>query len=97
MKVGICWIKGRIHGNRSLKGKRRVVRSLCDRVRHRFGVSIAEVADQESWKSVVFGIASVSGQSSIAREQVEKVLNYVEKSVYEIQILESDVDVIDFT
>ena len=60
-------------------------------------MSIAEVADQESWKSVVFGIASVSGQSSIAREQVEKVLNYVEKSVYEIQILESDVDVIDFT
>ena len=97
MKVGICWIKARIHGSRSLKGKRRVVRSLCDRVHRRFGVSIAEVAGQESWKSVVFGIASVSGESIVARKQVEKVLDYVEKAAYEIQILESDVDVVDFT
>ena len=43
MTVGTCKVELQIPANRSLKEKRRVVKSLKDRVQGRFNVSIAEV------------------------------------------------------
>ncbi|MBM3957001.1 MAG: DUF503 domain-containing protein, partial [Gemmatimonadetes bacterium] len=43
MYVGVCRITFDLPDNRSLKGKRSVVRSVCDRLRHRFRVAVAEV------------------------------------------------------
>ena len=95
MQVGVCRMTLRLPGNRSLKGKRRTVRSLCDRVRHRFGGSVAEVGAQGSWQMAVIGIAGVSGEATVARALVERAAEYIEASAHEIQVLESEVDTID--
>ena len=73
MIVGICSIGLRLAENHDLKGKRRVLRSLKDRVRSRFNVSVAEVGDLDAWQRSTLGVACVSGD----RGQLESTLAHV--------------------
>jgi hypothetical protein len=54
MKVAVSRLTLRLHDNRSLKGKRHVIRSLIDKIRHRFKASVAEVGDQDLLKTGLF-------------------------------------------
>lgn len=58
----------------SLKDKRHVVKSLKDRLRTRFNVSVAEIAYQDTWQRSVVGVVTVSGD----RKRAEQVLQLVE-------------------
>jgi uncharacterized protein YlxP (DUF503 family) len=62
----------------SLKDKRRVLRSLRDRVRAKFNVAIAEIADQDDRHRVCLGCVSVGSDPRYLREGLEKVVRYVE-------------------
>ncbi|MHB8835906.1 MAG: DUF503 domain-containing protein [Candidatus Methylomirabilia bacterium] len=73
MIVGICSIELRLAENHDLKGKRRVLKSVKDRVRGRFNVSIAEISDLDSWQRSTIGVACVSKD----RDQVESTLAHV--------------------
>ncbi len=75
MKVAVCRLTLRLHDNRSLKGKRQVVRALIDRLRHRFDGSVAEVGDQNHLKSALIGIALVSEEARHASEMVDSVID----------------------
>ena len=54
MVIGCCSIKFYLHGNNSLKGKRRVVRAIKDRLKNDFNVSVAEVGNQDVWQSLTY-------------------------------------------
>jgi len=73
MIVGICSIELTLAENHDLKGKRRVLKSIKDRVRDRFNVSIAEVEGLDLWQRSTIGVASVSKD----RDQVESTLAHV--------------------
>ena len=80
MKVGCCSIKFFLHGNNSLKGKRRVVKSIKDRVKNKFNISVAEIGDQDVWQSLHIGIVAVGsdqkyldGLMSIVMESIDKM------------------------
>lgn len=73
MIVGVCTIELFLPANRSLKDKRRVLKSLKDRINQKFNVAIAEVADNELWQKSVLGIASVGNR----KDQVNAVLDKV--------------------
>jgi uncharacterized protein YlxP (DUF503 family) len=97
MHVGICRISLHIPENRSLKGKRQVVRSLCGRLRSRFEVSVAEVADQELWQSAVIGIVTVDGDARRASSMLDRVVEFVETAFPDVRVVECDRDVLDLT
>ena len=84
-----------MHDNRSLKGKRQIVRSLIDRIRHRFEVSIAEVGDQDRLKSARIGIAAVSGDARHATEMMDRVVEYAEAQLFEADVIDIERDLID--
>jgi len=89
MIIGTAIIELRIPGNGSLKGKRRVVKSLLAKVRREFNVSAAEVDAQDIWQRAVIGLACVSNSS----EQVHRVL------MLAIQAMENwrlDAEVLDY-
>ena len=73
MVVGICSIGLRLAENHDLKGKRKVLKSVKDRVRNRFNVSIAEIDDLDAWQRSTLGVACVSKD----RDQVESTLAHV--------------------
>ena len=52
-----------IEAAQSLKDKRKVVRSLKDRLRAHFNVAVAELAHQETWQRSRVGVVSISGDS----------------------------------
>ncbi len=95
MKVAVCRLTLRLHDNRSLKGKRQVVRSLIDRLRHRFEASVAEVGDQDRLKSALIGIAVVSEGARHAAEMMDSVVEYAESQMFEADIVDIERDVID--
>ena len=57
MVIGTCTIELHIPGNGSLKGKRRVIKSIIARVHSEFNVSIAEVDNQDLWQGVCRNLA----------------------------------------
>jgi uncharacterized protein YlxP (DUF503 family) len=76
--VGACEVTLALPGNRSLKGKRQVSRSLIARVRNRFNVSVAEIADQERWQILSLGITCVGNDGRHIDEILSKIVNFVE-------------------
>jgi len=96
MHVAVCRMKLHLSDNRSLKGKRRIVRSLCDRLRHRFRVGVAEVAGQELWQHAVIGIVTVSSDAGVARSVLEKAADYAEGLVAEAVITGVEFDVFQY-
>lgn len=62
---------------RSLKDKRSVIRSIADKVRHSFRVSIAEVDDQDLWGNATLGIAVVGNDAAFGEAVLRKVLEFI--------------------
>lgn len=62
----------------SIKAKRRVVKSILDRVKQRFNVSIAEVDDHDDRHSICLGCVKVGIDPQHLRSQMDKVVRYVE-------------------
>ena len=88
MNIGVCKVTLRIPESRSLKGKRSVLRSLCQRVRSRFGVSIAEVERNEAWQIAALGIACVSNSARHADETLNNVVDYIESSREDVVVVD---------
>lgn len=63
----------------SLKDKRQVCRSLIEKTRKRFNVSIAEVDTQDKHQRMTIGIAVVSGDAAHARRSLDEVIRYMEE------------------
>jgi uncharacterized protein YlxP (DUF503 family) len=57
----------------SLKDKRRVLKSVKDKLRNRYNVSVAEIGDQDIWQTARLGIAIVSNDSSYANGVISRV------------------------
>jgi uncharacterized protein YlxP (DUF503 family) len=66
--VGVARLVISIPGARSLKDRRRVVKSLKDRMRARLPVSLAEIGDLERYQVATLGVAIVSNESARCSE-----------------------------
>jgi uncharacterized protein YlxP (DUF503 family) len=75
--VGTLEIVLLIRESHSLKSRRRVVKSLIDRIRSRFNVSVADVGDQNLWQRAVIGVAVVANDGRFVNEVLSKVLSLV--------------------
>jgi uncharacterized protein YlxP (DUF503 family) len=60
MVIGLLTLDLHFPGARSLKDKRQVLRSLEQRIRNRFNVSIAEVEHQDLWQRARIAVVSVN-------------------------------------
>lgn len=78
MIVGTLRLSLFIGESTSLKARRRVVKSLKDRIRSRYNVSVADVGDQDLWQSATLGVAVVASDSRFAHEVLSKVAGIVE-------------------
>ncbi len=77
MFVAVCRFDLFIHSSGSLKEKRFVVKSLKDRIRNKFNVSVAEVDHLDKWQLASLGIAAVANE----RKFLESVMFEIEKLI----------------
>jgi uncharacterized protein YlxP (DUF503 family) len=72
--VGVLRLTLYIHGARSLKDKRQVLRKVVDRVRARYNVAMAEVGDQDIWQTAVVGVCAVANDHSFVNQVLDKIV-----------------------
>ena len=94
MNVGVCRIELRLPENLSLKGKRRVLKSIVARVKNRFDVSVAEIDDQELWQLATLGICYVSNNNRHANEVLSKVVDFIVNGRFEVEILNYEIELL---
>lgn len=80
-----------IPDNHSLKGKRKVVKSLIDKVRHRFDAAVAEVGDNDLWQKAQIGLALVGNDSQVLSARLDQIMKFME-SQYLAEIIDSQVE-----
>lgn len=78
--VSVCTIDLAFPENGSLKEKRRVLKSMIDRLHRRFNVAVAEVGGQDLWQRAVLGVACVSNSQRHADQVLNRVVEWVEAS-----------------
>lgn len=94
MNIGVCRIKLRLPENQSLKGKRQVLKSIISRVKSKFDVSIAEVDDQDLWQLATLGICCVSNNGRQTNEVLSKVVDFVTRSRFDVEMLEYEIELL---
>ena len=64
-------------GNASLKGKRKVLRRILDKSKHRFNAAVAEVDAMDDHRRLVLGVAVVSNDARHANSMIDTILDFM--------------------
>jgi uncharacterized protein YlxP (DUF503 family) len=75
MKITLraCWVH-------SLKEKRMIVKSIIQKLKNKFNISVSEIADMDIHQRIVIGITGVCANSSQEDSTMENIINFVENS-----------------
>ena len=74
MTIGALRVELHVPGASSLKAKRQVVKSLKDRMRNRFNVSVAEVGQHDKWQRAMLGIAMAGTDGKYVAGALDEVM-----------------------
>lgn len=91
MIVALARLTLHLPENHSLKGKRKVIKSLIEKIRHRFDATVAEVDDHELWQKAQLGMAMVSNDSQLLDARVTKIVRFIEDQ-HVVQIVDTKVE-----
>ena len=78
MVIGICTVELHIPDSGSLKGKRQVIKSIKDRIRQNYNVSVAEIDGLDLWQKAVFGIACVGNEKRYINGVLDKIVGFLQ-------------------
>ena len=92
MIVGAAVVEIFVHGSQSLKQKRGVVRSITQRVRNRFNISVSEVGGQGTWQRAVLGLAMAGNDARVVRRGLDRACQFIE-DLHLAEVLSSDVEI----
>jgi uncharacterized protein len=78
--IGVLTLEIRVENSHSLKEKRHVVKSLKERLRHKFNVSVAEIEYQDLWQRALVAAVTIASDKAHG----ERVLQTVEREASEL-------------
>lgn len=81
MQIGVLQFEVLVDDSRSLKDKRRVIRSLKDRLRRKYNVSVAEVGSLDKWNIADLALVTVSRDGA----HLGAVLNRVTEDLHSLR------------
>ena len=91
--VGVLQLELSVPDAFSLKDKRRVVKSLKDRIAHGHNVSIAEVGALDEHRRAILGVAMVSNDSRYVEGALSKLVDFV-KAVPQVSLQDYQIDLL---
>jgi uncharacterized protein YlxP (DUF503 family) len=92
--IGACTLELHIPGNGSLKGKRRIIKSLMARLRREFNVSVAEVDAQDVWQLAIIGVVCVSNDRDYVHSLLTRVVHWIEESRLDCQLVDYQIEIL---
>jgi uncharacterized protein YlxP (DUF503 family) len=78
MVVGIAIVTFRLHECRSLKSKRKIVKSIIGQVQSKFNVSIAEVGSNDIYQRAEIGFSLVGNDRQVVNSKIDKIFNMID-------------------
>lgn len=93
MFVGICTLEIKIEAVFSLKEKRSVLKSIIERIKSRFNVSIIEADQQDIWQIAEIGFACASLTKAQARNSIENIIKFIEND-HRIEIIDVNSEIL---
>ncbi len=78
MVIGSLRILVEIPGNDNLKGKRRLIKGLIERIRKRFNVSVSEIDNLDKHQLATIGVAYVTNDSAMASRVLGQIVEFVD-------------------
>ena len=93
MIVGAMTIELFIHDSHSLKGKRKIVKSMIGKVKSKFNVAIAEVGFNDKWQRIELGVSTVGNDRRHINSSLDNVLSFLE-SLYLADIIDSNIEIL---
>ncbi len=94
MNAGVLRFTLRLPESGSLKDKRQVVRSLAQRIRNKFQVSVAEVGDNDLWQIATIGVACVTNTHRHCEEMLDEIVAYVRESRLDAEVIHVESEII---
>ncbi|NPA53168.1 MAG: DUF503 domain-containing protein [Aquificae bacterium] len=70
----------------SLKEKRMIIRSLKEKLKKKFNVSVSEVGDVEKWQTAQVAVVTVTPDKNQTEKVIQNIINFVETNYPEIHI-----------
>lgn len=92
MIIGALKVRMQIQGAHSLKEKRKVLKSIKDRLSH-MGASVAEVDDLDKWQAATLGLAVVSNDAGFVNSMLDKIMNTFFNQD-EVEVIGSDMEIL---
>lgn len=78
MIIGVLRLEFRLHGNDSLKGKRKVAQSLKQKLRNKFNMAVSEVEGQDEHERLVLAAVTVSPDAARVQSSLHKAMSLAE-------------------
>ncbi|ACD52701.1 DUF503 domain-containing protein [Clostridium botulinum] len=95
MKILILKITLRASWVSSLKEKRMIVKSLIQRLKNKFNISVSEIDAQDIHKTVVIGMVGICGNSAQVDSTAENIIEFIDSNTdAEIIHIEKDQDIL---
>lgn len=79
MVVGYGIVKFRLHDCHSLKGKRKIVKSIVSRLRNNFNASVAEVGSNDIHQRAEIGFALAGNCRRVVNAKIDKLFNLLDE------------------
>jgi hypothetical protein len=93
MFVGVLQIDLLLRGNTSLKQKRQTLKSIKDRTRNKFDVSVAEVDNNDLWQRATLGISCVSNDKVYTNRVLSEVVHFIETN-FPAELLDYSIEIL---
>lgn len=93
MIIGSCRVKLMLYESNSLKDKRQVIKSIIERLKSRFNISIAEVDLNDSWKTSIIGFVCVTNDTNHANQILSNVIKFMEGD-NRVEIIEEEIEIL---
>lgn len=78
MVIGVLTIELFLSDSSSLKCKRRILKSLLDKIKSRFNLAVAEIGMQDQWKHSLVGITCITNDVSHAHQMLSSAIRFIE-------------------
>lgn len=91
--AGLGIITFRLHDCRSLKGKRKIVKSIINQLSNNFNVSVAEVGSNDIHQRAVIGFALVGNNRKVINSKINKIFNLADE-LNLAEIINSEMEII---
>lgn len=93
MTIGVLQLELSVPDAMSLKDKRRVIKSIKDRIAHGHNVSIAEVGALDEHRRSILGLAMVSNDRRYVESALSKLVDFV-KMVPQASLIDYQIELL---